>query len=121
MECLSLTIVFILTNSAFLTLKNQTFISFFEKVFQLNSIMEILQKPLRVFLPLIILLTTNTTFSQNNIKSLNGRVKSLSNDVANVLIINLNSKKSTSLCLIPALAKAFGRAFDGAVVNHSGS
>ena len=95
MECLSLTIVFILTNSAFLTLKNQTFISFFEKVFQLNSIMEILQKPLRVFLPLIILLTTNTTFSQNNIKSLNGRVKSLSNDVANVLIINLNSKKST--------------------------
>ncbi|VAW13850.1 hypothetical protein MNBD_BACTEROID03-372 [hydrothermal vent metagenome] len=34
-------------------------------------------------------------FGQEDSKQINGRVKSLSNDVSNVLIINLNSKKST--------------------------
>ena len=36
-----------------------------------------------------------TGFGQDIAKPINGRVKSLGNDVANVLVINLNSKKST--------------------------
>ena len=34
---------------------------------------------------------------------------------------SLNSKKSISSMETPALSSAFGRAFAGAVVNHSGS
>ena len=34
---------------------------------------------------------------------------------------SLNSKKSTAFIVMPAFAKAFGNAFAGAVVNHSGS
>jgi len=44
---------------------------------------------------LIILLTSLKGFGQENSKNLNGRIKSLKNDVSDVLIINLNSKKST--------------------------
>ncbi len=57
--------------------------------------MEILQKPVSIFLLLMILLTTQIAFSQNSFKTLNGRVKSLNNDVADVLIINLNTKRAT--------------------------
>lgn len=44
---------------------------------------------------LFIPLTCYTGFSQENTTLLNGRVKSLNNDVSNVLIVNLNSKRST--------------------------
>jgi hypothetical protein len=54
-----------------------------------------LLNPLILLLPLVILLGTHTAFSQDYIKPINGKVKSLNNDVENVLIINLNSKKST--------------------------
>ncbi|MEB8330789.1 hypothetical protein OO009_15635 [Flavobacteriaceae bacterium KMM 6897] len=54
-----------------------------------------MQNSLRYLLPLVILLATNTAFSQDKIKPINGSVKSMTNDVENVLIINLNSKKST--------------------------
>jgi len=40
-------------------------------------------------------MTSLAGFSQENRKQINGRVKSLAKDVSNVLIINLNSKKST--------------------------
>ncbi len=41
------------------------------------------------------LLTTLLGFSQEQTKLLKGKVKSLNNDVSDVLIVNLNSKKST--------------------------
>ena len=44
---------------------------------------------------MFISLTSHNLYSQQNTKPINGRVKSLNNDVSNVLIINLNSKKST--------------------------
>jgi len=40
-------------------------------------------------------LNSFTGFSQENERLLNGRVKSVKNDVSNILIVNLNSKKST--------------------------
>ncbi len=53
------------------------------------------KKHLRLLVLLFISLTSHTVFSQEKAKYINGRVKSLNNDVSNILIINLNSKKST--------------------------
>lgn len=44
---------------------------------------------------LLITLASFTGFSQENSTPLNGRAKSFENDVSNILIVNLNSKKST--------------------------
>ncbi|MGS0526465.1 hypothetical protein ACU8V7_16065 [Zobellia nedashkovskayae] len=54
-----------------------------------------MQKPLRFLLVLFILLTSYTLSSQKKTKHISGKIKSLNNDVSNVLIINLNSKEST--------------------------
>lgn len=54
-----------------------------------------MQKPLRFLLLLFILLTSYTLSSQKKTKQIRGKIKSLNNDVSNVLIINLNSKEST--------------------------
>ncbi|WP_424001341.1 hypothetical protein [Maribacter sp. IgM3_T14_3] len=54
-----------------------------------------MQKPLRFLLLLFILLTNYTLSSQKKTKQISGKIKSLNNDVSNVLIINLNSKEST--------------------------
>ncbi len=54
-----------------------------------------MQRHLRFLLLLFILLASHAVFCQENTKNINGRVKSLKNDVSNVLIINLNTKKST--------------------------
>ncbi|MDO6821363.1 hypothetical protein [Zobellia sp. 1_MG-2023] len=54
-----------------------------------------MQKPLRFLLLLFILLTSYTLSSQKKTKQISGKIKSLNNDVSNVLIINLNSKEST--------------------------
>ncbi len=53
-----------------------------------------MQKYSRLLL-LLIALSSFTGFSQENRTLLNGRAKSFKNDVSNILIINLNSKKST--------------------------
>ena len=53
-----------------------------------------MEKHLR-FLLLLIALTSCIGFGQENKTLLNGRAKSNKNDVSNILIINLNSKKST--------------------------
>lgn len=44
---------------------------------------------------LFILGCFNASFGQENIKVLRGKVESLQNDVSNILIVNINSKKST--------------------------
>ena len=54
-----------------------------------------MQQSLRFLLLVLIALTSSTGFSQENERLLNGRVKSVKNDVSNILIVNLNSKKST--------------------------
>lgn len=54
-----------------------------------------MQRHLRFLLLVLIALTSFTGFSQENERLLNGRVKSVKNDVSNILIVNLNSKKST--------------------------
>ncbi|WP_291865130.1 hypothetical protein [Maribacter sp.] len=54
-----------------------------------------MQKHIKFLLPLLIALTSFTGFSQKNTTLLNGKVKSIKNDVSNILIVNLNSKKST--------------------------
>lgn len=62
----------------------------------------------RFLLLCVMLFATCTAFGQDDSKSIKGRVKSHSNDIANVLIINLNSKKSTitdSLGLFTIAAK----------------
>ena len=53
-----------------------------------------MQKYLR-FLLLLIALASFKGFSQENTTLLNGKAKSFKNDVSNILIVNLNSKKST--------------------------
>jgi len=50
---------------------------------------------LQKYLSFLMLLTTLLGFSQEQTKLLNGKVKNLNNDVSDVLIVNLNSKKST--------------------------
>ena len=54
-----------------------------------------MQRHLRFLLLVLIVLNSFTGFSQENERLLNGRVKSVKNDVSNILIVNLNSKKST--------------------------
>ena len=52
-----------------------------------------MQKHVRFLL--LITLASFTVFSQENSTPLNGKAKSFENDVSNILIVNLNSKKST--------------------------
>ncbi|MBD1262596.1 hypothetical protein HZY62_18510 [Maribacter polysiphoniae] len=54
-----------------------------------------MQKRLKFLLPLIIVLAPFTGFGQEKTTRLHGQAKSFKNDVSNILIINLNSKKST--------------------------
>jgi hypothetical protein len=44
---------------------------------------------------LLVLTASNASFGQENTVHINGRVRSLNNDVSNILVVNLNSKKST--------------------------
>ncbi|WP_405409795.1 hypothetical protein [Maribacter sp. Asnod1-A12] len=46
-------------------------------------------------LSLLLLTISLSCFSQENYSSFNGKVTSLKNDISNVLVVNLNSKKST--------------------------
>jgi len=54
-----------------------------------------LQKYLKFLLVSILAFGSYTGISQENTRLLNGNVKSLKNDVADILIINLNTKQST--------------------------
>ncbi|MBD0779983.1 hypothetical protein HPE56_19465 [Maribacter sp. ANRC-HE7] len=54
-----------------------------------------MQKRLKSLLPLLMVLASFTGFGQKNTTRLHGQAKSFKNDVSNILIINLNSKKST--------------------------
>lgn len=54
-----------------------------------------MQERSRFLLPLFITFTSCTLFGQQKAESIHGRVNNLNNDVSNVLIINLNSRRST--------------------------
>ena len=49
----------------------------------------------RFLLPLLITFSSCTLFGQQKAENINGKVNSTNNDISNVLIINLNSKRST--------------------------
>ncbi len=54
-----------------------------------------MQQYLKLSLLLLVALSAFTGFGQQNTRVLNGKVKNAKNDVADILIINLNTKKST--------------------------